>query len=139
MVDPKQHAERITLLERLVFVTAVGCRVFPYTIEQYRAEIKSVELLLGLNFGWGPHSPRAGFASEARARGMAFSEIREFGRWVADSSLRVYLDLVSAASISVSLRSRGLVPALVYVSTYCLRYFELQHLASVYDSRFQAS
>lgn len=137
VVNNTEHPQLITLLERLAATTAPGARIFPYTIEQYRSEIKSIELSLGLEFGFGPHSPRAGFASEGRARGMSFIELREAGRWVADSSLRVYIDIVSASAISVSLRSKGLLPALTFAAEHALQYFEVAQLAILVDTRFR--
>ena len=59
----------------------------------------------------GPHSARAGFASEATAWGMSFEQIRETGRWKVDSSLRVYIDMVQAAHIAVGLKAAGWGPA----------------------------
>ena len=73
-----------------------------------------------MTVGWTPHSARAGFASEAIARGTPFNEVREQGRWRADSSLRTYIDIVSAAQISVDLRARGYVDAQIYA----LKHFE---------------
>ena len=137
VIDPHEHPQLIILLERLASTTGAGCKLFPHTIEQYRSEIKLIEQLLGLSFGFGPHSPRAGFASEGRARGMSFVELREAGRWVADSSLRIYIDCVSAAAISVTLRSKGLVPALTFAAEHALEYFPVSALASVYDPRFR--
>ena len=137
VVDPVEHPQLIILLERLAVTTSSKSRLFPHTIEQYRKEIKAVESALGLSLNFGPHSPRAGFASEGRARGMSFVELREAGRWVADSSLRIYIDCVSAAAISVTLRSKGLVPALTFAAQHALEYFPVTALASVYDPRFR--
>ena len=47
--------------------------------------------------GYSPHSPRAGFASDGLLSGVDFVTLREEGRWLSDSSLRIYLDLVSTA------------------------------------------
>ena len=75
-------------------------RLFPYTLAKYNSLIKAVSKESGLeDVGWTAHSPRAGFASESRAQGKSFVEIREEGRWVADSSLRIYLDVVATAQI----------------------------------------
>ena len=58
-----------------------GGRLFPYSYDIYRKLLKRVESHLGLTVGWTPHSARAGFASEAIARGTPFNEVREQGRW----------------------------------------------------------
>ena len=89
-------------------------RVFPFSYDLYRKLLKRIEQTLGFSVGWTPHSPRAGFASDAIARGVPFAEVREAGRWRADSSLRTYIDVVSAAQITVDLRVRGFVEAQAY-------------------------
>ena len=57
--------------------TPNGCRLVPYSIETYRAWLKRVQEYLKLELGVGPHSPRAGFASEGRARGIPFADLQE--------------------------------------------------------------
>ena len=84
-----------------------------------------VETKLKVNIAWTPHSPRAGFASDATAAGKSFTEIREAGRWIADSSLRTYVDIVTAASISTSLRLEGLRPAILYARANLYEFFPL--------------
>ena len=95
----------------------------PYTYEQYRRLLQKTERKLGLELGWTPHSPRSGFASELTAAGVPFVELRERGRWVADTSLRTYVDLVSSANIAVSLRLSGLASAIAYVQVHFLHFF----------------
>ena len=87
--------------------TPEGMFLFPYTLADYRNKLRSVDSDLNINLGYTPHSPRAGFATEARLKGMAFEEIREAGRWQSDSSLRTYLDLVGATSSLKCLRGKG--------------------------------
>jgi len=77
----------------------------------YRRWLKYGENAIGVQVGWSPHSPRSGFASEARAHGLSFEETREAGRWVSDSSLRIYLDIVEAVKIGTTLATAGLVDA----------------------------
>lgn len=95
-------------------LTPHGGRVFSFSYDLYRNLLKRVEKTLGISVGWTPHSPRAGFASDAIARGVPFAEVREAGRWRADSSLRTYIDIVTAAQITVDLRVRGFVEAQAY-------------------------
>ena len=82
-----------------------------------------MERKLGLEIGWTPHSPRSGFASELTAAGVPFVEIRERGRWLAGTSLRTYIDVVSSASIAVSLRLSGLAAAIAYSQANFLHFF----------------
>ena len=97
--------------------------IIGYTYEQYRRLLSKVEKEMGLEIGWTPHSPRSGFASELTSAGVPFTEIRELGRWIADSSLRTYIDVVSSASISVSLRLTGLSSALLFAQTKFLHFY----------------
>ena len=73
--------------------------------------------------GWTPRSPRAGFASDGAAEGTCFAELREKGRWVADSSLRVYIDVVAASKVGAALKLAGLEPAIVFAQARFLDYF----------------
>ena len=94
-----------------------------YTYEQYRRLLAKVERSLGLELGWTPHSPRSGFASELWSSGVPFSDIRERGRWVADSSLRTYIDVVASAQIAVSLRLSGHSAAIAFSLSRLLYFF----------------
>ena len=115
--------EVVEILRRLVWATRPGERLFPYTLEQYNRMIKKVTKSLDLDsIGWTAHSPRAGFASERKAQGAEFVEIREEGRWVADTSLRIYIDVVSASRVHMVLAEKGLKPALAYATAHLLLY-----------------
>lgn len=100
----------VDLLHRVKSATPPGQRLFPFTIELYRRLLLKVEGELGTSIGFSPHSPRAGYASDGVAAGRPWSDIKEGGRWVSDSSFRVYLDLVGTASIALSAERKGLLP-----------------------------
>ncbi|CAK0808809.1 unnamed protein product [Prorocentrum cordatum] len=102
-------AEGLRLLRR---TTPAGARLFPVSLPSYRNLIKAVQAQYSLDVGWGPYSPRAGFASESAALGVPFEAIRETGRWRVDSSLRIYIDVVQASQVGTALRAAGLQPAL---------------------------
>ena len=78
---------------------------------------------MGLDVGWTPHSGRAGFASDCRAEGRPFEEIREAGRWQSDSSLRIYLDIVGAHQILQQFREKGLSTHLRYAESSWQQHF----------------
>ena len=127
--------ELVELLRRLKLCTPPSARLFPYSIGWYRHIISKIEGdVLGLDFHWTGHSPRAGWASDLRARGVPFTEIRELGRWLSDASLRVYLDLVSSASIAVSLRTRGFLGAIAWLKLHWLAYFPAASLSVTYGA-----
>ena len=113
-VGTKVQRPQVTLLDRkqvwlyqvmkvLKLCTPPGLLVFPFSYSTYRTLIKRAELQLNVVVGWTPHSPRAGFASDSRAEGWSFEELREAGRWSADSSLRCYLDIVGSSGVEVAL------------------------------------
>jgi len=126
------HSDIVRAVAACKLQTPPGSPLFPYTLHSYRALLRRVEQALGLEVGWGPHSPRAGFATDSRAEGWSFVEIREAGRWVADSSLRQYLDIVSAAQITAAIRNSGLAPALAWARAHWAEYFDNQTLAAGY-------
>ena len=97
--------------------------MFPYSLDQYREAIKKLDNELGIAAGWGSHSPRAGFATDSINEGWRFEQVQECGRWLAASSLRIYLDAVGAAGVLVQARARGLGPALHWVSSHWVCYF----------------
>ena len=117
--DPDLYA----MLCHLKRTTQPTERLFPYTIDMYRTLLKQVEAKLGLAIGWTPHSARVGYASDSAVEGRSFVETREGGRWLADSSLRIYIDVVSTAQIGLDLQSAGLVPALAFAQQHLLAYF----------------
>ena len=47
-----------------------------------------------------PHSPRAGWATECRLRGMSIPELKARGRWAGDKSLAIYLDVSATMLLS---------------------------------------
>ena len=114
------------LLRECKRATPPGMFMFPHTLADYRIKLKEVEAHLKLDMGYTPHSPRAGFATEARLMGMAFEEIREAGRWQSDSSLRTYLDLVGATITLRSLRAKGMGPLLELADSQWPLYFGLR-------------
>ena len=101
---------------------AVGGRLFPYSYAQYRKLLARGEVSMGVEAGFTPHSPRAGFATDSIAEGAGFIETKEAGRWVCDSSLRVYLDIVGAAAIATACKLRGLESAQAYAVGHLVDY-----------------
>ena len=68
----------------------------------------------------------------ARARGIPFHELKEEGRWLSDSSLRVYIDIQQAAAIAAGLRAAGLAPAQAWAGDHLAAFFTPQALAAAY-------
>ena len=110
-------------LENLKELTEAEDRLFPYSLEQYNRCIRKVSNDLNLDIKFTPHSMRAGFASEGRALGKSFTELKEEGRWISDASLRVYIDLVSAAAIAQSPAVRALSNDVAQASVVWPQYF----------------
>ena len=73
--------------------------------------------------GYTPHSPRAGFASESISDGVPFQQVKEWGRWLVDSSLRVYIDIAATAQLEADFRLRQLGPVLKLAQERLLDFF----------------
>ena len=97
--------------------------VVPFTHAQYRRLLARAQKVLRVDFGWTPHSPRAGFPSEAIQDGVPFQEVQEAGRWLVDSSLRMYIGLVQTAQLAVEVQARGLLSADEFVALDFFRFF----------------
>ena len=105
----------IGLLRWLKHFTSAGCRLVPYSYTQYRLLLKKVvNDRLRLDLSITPHSPRAGFAPDSIASGKSSRDTMEEGRWLAEGSLRCYIDIISTAAISVNLRVSGMSSACEY-------------------------
>ena len=96
------------LLHRVVQGTPPEALLFPYSLVDYRQRLKQVEEALHLDIHWTPHSARAGFASDSVARGIPFQEIKEQGRWLTESSLRIYVDVVTASRVLAQAEQQGI-------------------------------
>ena len=101
LVHEARHGLLLFVLRVLKACTPDEQFLFPATLDQYRRLLQQACERLNLP-PFTPHSPRAGFASDAVLRGVDFVSLREEGRWVADSSLRVYLDAVATSAMAVS-------------------------------------
>ena len=106
----------IGIIRHLCLRSSPNTPVVPFTYPQYRRLLARAQGVLRVDFGWTPHSPRAGFASEAIQDGVPFQEVKEAGRWLVDSSLRTYIDLVQTAQIAVDVQARFLLPAVEHVA-----------------------
>ena len=92
--------------------TLMGC-----SYDTYRKLIRSAQVQARLETGYTPHSPRAGFATESIAEGRDVVSVRESGRWLSGTSLRVYLDLVGAASLAQQHKVQGREHDLIFAAT----------------------
>ena len=126
---------KLAPLVSLLRLTPLHSPIVPYHLSHYRRLLQQVESVLKLEVGWGPHSPRAGFASDSRAEGWSFEELREAGRWQSDSSLRTYLDIVSASNIQVLLKAADSGPALKYIHKHWLSFFTIERLQLPYAAQ----
>ena len=112
VVHRRYHGLAYRLLSHLCETTPAGQPLFEgTTLMQYNMLFKWLNAACGVD-GYSPHSPRAGFASEGFLAGRAFTELREDGRWLSDTSLRVYLDVVAVATDAASRDAEKWAPAL---------------------------
>ncbi len=127
-----KRAQAVTLRDPLLLgllrwacsTSEKGTPIIGYTYENYRRLLLRLQLKLGLSaIGFSPHSPRSGFATEAIADGEDFVRVREAGRWLADTSLRTYVDLARVASIATELELAGLATAIDYTELHIRAFF----------------
>ena len=96
------------LLLRLLRATGTDQLLFPYTYEQYRVSLAQVCENASLSICFTPHSPRAGFATDAVTDGWDTAKIRQIGRWASERSFHTYIDVVAASQVQVGFELRGL-------------------------------
>jgi hypothetical protein len=113
--------------------TSAGELIFPFSIETYWRLIKSIDAQLGVHAGWSPHSPRAGYATEATSNRVSFSEIKETMRRSTDSALRSYIDVVGAKAVALNLQTAGLSDALAFARVHWLKYVQVRFLVQTYQ------
>jgi integrase len=100
ILRPEHAAVAIRVARAFLSSTPVGCHLTSVTTtSQYSRLLSKAMLALKVPNLWTPHSPRAGWASDSVLRGLPFTDIREHGRWVSDSSLRHYLDVVGTLAV----------------------------------------
>ena len=117
-------AVTITLLRWLRSLGSGSDSLLGYSYEQYRRILAKSCIASGLgDMGISPHSPRAGFASDAISNGWGFARTMETGRWISESSLRTYIDIVSVAGILSNLRTRHLSAPMAYCVQHVFLFF----------------
>ena len=116
--------KKVALLRWLRANTASGEKLIGYSYDAYRKLLDRVATENGLgDVGYTPHSPRSGFASDCIAAGFGYTRTRELGRWASETSLRTYVDIVSASSIQVNLKTMHLNAAVSYCCLNLLKFF----------------
>ena len=96
-LDKDRDVAVSTILHRWLEATSSGTLLVDCSYDDYRRQLQSVSKQLGLPFVFTPHSPRAGFASEAISLGEDPNSVRLRGRWQSETSFRIYVDVISAA------------------------------------------
>jgi hypothetical protein len=100
ILRPSHAPIAIHIVKAFLSSTRAGCRLTSLSsTAQYGRYMKQAMVGLKVPELWTPHSPRAGWASDSILRGIPFTEIREHGRWVSDTALRHYLDVVGTLSV----------------------------------------
>ena len=102
-----RYAELWSLVSIVVELTPSQSPLFPFALPTYAAWLKRAQSFLRTDLALTPHSPRAGFATDALVEGRVPSDIREAGRWQSESSFRIYLDVVGALGVGQQLKLAG--------------------------------
>jgi len=111
------------LLSRVISLTPVNERLFPFTTTTMNTWLRKAQDLLDLNVGITAHSGRAGFASDQIAEGVPAPTVKEAGRWVSEASFRTYIDIIGSLTVAQRLRTQGLQPVLAWVKLHLEEYF----------------
>ena len=87
--------------------TLPGERIFPYTYWEYRNLIVDIDKQLDLHLGLSAHSGRAAFATEGVVAGLPLQEIQAAGRWLSETSFRIYIDIIGASAVGTHVKAKG--------------------------------
>ena len=129
-LDPVRHAESRFLIILLVRATeSADGLLFPFSYWVFHSAIRELDQRLGLNIGLSGHSGRACFATESIAiYKLPTSEVMREGRWLSESSFRMYVDVVGASSAQSNFIARGLGKAADFCRANLASYFILKTL-----------
>ena len=130
VVSPDKHKHSYILLRILLTATTTGQRTFPYSYWEYRSALKNIDESSGLGLGITPHSPRAGFASEAAAANADLEETRKAGRWSSEANFRIYIDVIGALHVASAVRLQGLEAAVAFCSLHLFVYLSQETWAA---------
>lgn len=122
-LDKDRDVAVSTILHRWLESTSSGTLLVDCSSDEYRRQLQSVSKQLGLPFVFTPHSPRAGFASEAISLGEDPNSDRLRGRWQSETSFRIYVDVISAAMVDVLDSLCKFRPMLAASETHLLDFF----------------
>lgn len=102
--------------------------LYPFSLSSYHHWLLRVQESLDLTLGVTPHSPRVGFVSDQLVLGVAPGTIKEAGRWVSDTSFRLYVDAVGALHAAQAVRLAGHGPAIGWILGHLHLYFTEESL-----------
>jgi len=111
------------LISIVLDLTPQGQRLFPFVLSTYGNWIKQAQVGLALPWDLTPHSPRVGFASDAIAKGVPPPVIKEQGRWISESSFRIYIDVIGSLKVSQNLAISGRLAAVRFIRDNLHLYF----------------
>ena len=123
MLNCRRYPLAALLLQQLVLTTPANCYLCPMTLAQYQSAIKRAAERLQLP-SYTSHSARAGFATDSILWGDDFVTVREAGRWLHDTSLRIYLDQVSVTSQLSHFAMQGRLNNIEVLRTQAPLYFK---------------
>jgi len=138
ILDVEKHASLWSAIALAISLTHLNQLIFPYAMSTYYGWLKRTEEALALDLDISPHSPRAGFASDLIAEGVPPNTVKEAGRWISDTSFRIYIDVVGALFAAQAVRLAGYGPAISWVLRHPEDYFTPESL-DVYAVQHGAS
>ena len=112
----------------LIVATPPHERLFPHSLASYASWLKQAQAQLRLELQLSPHSPRVGFASDAIVAGIPAPQIKEAGRWLSDSSFRIYVDAVGSLRVAQAVVLAGRAPAIAWLKWHRDEYYNEETL-----------
>jgi len=91
---------------RFLYRTCTGNLLVPYSYQQYYTLLAAACGAQGFqDLDFTPHSPRAGAATDFYIESRDFKRTQDRGRWMAETSARIYLDRARAVAGSLAQRA----------------------------------
>ena len=123
LVHPERQRLAFLLVRKLVNLTKVDGRLFPFSYSTYNASFKEAEKYYGLALGTTAHSPRSGFATTAILKGESFRDTQARGRWLCESSFLTYIDVAAATHIRTQIATQALADTARWLEDNLWQYF----------------
>ena len=123
LVKQSEYPLAYKLLTAVHTLTLPGEHLFPHTYWEFRNLIVDIDKTLELDLGVSAHSGRAAFATEGVVAGKSLKALQAAGRWLSESSFKIYIDVIGAAAVGTHVKSKGYLPAIDWCCEHIDEFF----------------